>query len=102
MRFVGLWRPSPNRSYQRNLSGCRQLLAVFAPIPERALGLALQLPDPLAGDRKLLAQVSECGWLLAVQAVAANQDAALALGETLDGLHEAASLQLPHHLADQS
>ena len=39
---------------------------------ERSLGLALQLPDPLAGDVKLLAQISEGSWRLAIKAVAAD------------------------------
>jgi hypothetical protein len=68
----------------RGLSGCREFLSGFPLIPERSLGLALELPDPLAGDRKLLAQISEGSWFLAVQAVAADEDAALALGEQLD------------------
>jgi hypothetical protein len=61
-----------NRHHWRGLSGCREFLSVFAFIPERLLGLALQLPNPLARDRKLLAQVGERGRLLAVQAVAAD------------------------------
>src|SRR5215211_3039491 len=84
----------------RGLSGCREFLSGFPLIPKRLLGLALELPDPLAGDRKLLAQISEGSWLLVVKAVAADEDAALALGEPLDGLHNAARLQLPQHLAD--
>ena len=83
------------RAPLRGLSGCREFLSGFPLIPERLLGLALELPDPLAGDRKLLAQISEGSWLLAVKAVAADEDAALALGESLDGLHKAARLQLP-------
>src|SRR5829696_10051496 len=88
------------RAPLRGLSGCREVVPEVALIPEYPLGLALELPDPLAGDRKLLAQISEGSWLLAVKAVAADEDAALALGEPLDGLHKAARLQVPHHLAD--
>src|SRR5687768_1731928 len=82
----------------QDLGGCREFLSVFALVPECSLGLALELPDPLAGHLELLAQVGERGRLLTVQAVATNEDAALALGEPLDGLHKAACLQLPHHL----
>ena len=86
-----LCKPAP----LRGLSGCREFLSVFPLIPEHLLGLALELPDPLAGDRKLLAQIGEGSWLIAIKAVAADEDAALALGESLDGLHKAARLQLP-------
>src|SRR5829696_830687 len=88
------------RAPLRGLSGCREVVPEVALIPEYPLGLALELPDPLAGDRKLLAQISEGSWLLAIKAVAADEDTALALGEPLDGLHKAARLQLPQHLAD--
>src|SRR5829696_6782339 len=88
------------RAPLRGLSGCREVVPEVALIPEYPLGLALELPDPLAGDRKLLAQISEGSWLLAIKAVAADEDATLALGESLDGLHKATRLQLPHHLAD--
>src|SRR3712207_8890899 len=52
---------SPSRHCWRGLSGCREFLSVFVFIPECSLGLVLELPDPLAGDVKLLAQFSEGG-----------------------------------------
>src|SRR4051794_1618972 len=70
---------------------------MFTFIPECPLSLALHLPDPLVRDRKLLTKVGECGWLLAVQPVAADEDAALTLGELLDGIHKVIRLQLSQH-----
>src|SRR5918995_5917110 len=61
------------RAHYWGLSRCREFLSEVALILECSLGLALQLPDPLARDLKLLAQIGEGGRLLAVQAVAADQ-----------------------------
>ena len=68
-------------------------------ISEHSLRLALQLPYALARDAEFLAEVGERRRLLAVQAVTADEEAALPLRDSLDRLHEAVCLELPHHLA---
>src|SRR3712207_595659 len=64
---------------------------------EDALGLALQLPDPLARDVQLVTQLRERGRLAIVEAVAPDQHVAGPLRQPLDRLLELGSLHLPHH-----
>src|SRR3712207_9066246 len=66
------------------LSGCRELGGRLSFIPEHNFGLALHLPDALARDPEFLAEVGEGRGFLAVQAVTADEDAALALREPFD------------------
>jgi hypothetical protein len=75
---------------------------MFSFISEHSLGLALQLPDTLARDAEFLAESGERRRILTVEAVTADEDATLALRESLDGLQEAVRLELPHHLAGYS
>src|SRR5215208_5336300 len=79
---------------RRGVLGSQPVLAVL----EHPLRLALDLPDPLARDLKLLAELGEGRGLLPVEAVPPNQDAPMALGEPLYGRLEAFGLHISHHL----
>src|SRR5215212_8738867 len=79
---------------RRGVLGSQPVLAIL----EHPLRLALDLPDPLARDLELLAELGEGRGLLAVEAVPPNQDAPMALGEPLYGCPKLGALHLAHHL----
>src|SRR3954466_11358797 len=79
--------------------GCgAQGLSVFTG-SQHPLGLALQLPDPLARDCELLTELGERCRVAIIKAVTAHQDVPMTLRELLYGLTELCGLQLPHHRA---
>ena len=86
------------RIHPEPLSGAAEDHSEFA-ATEHTLGLTLQLPDPLAGDAELLAELGEGGGVAVAEAVAPYQDVPVTLGEPPDGLLEGADLHLPYHRA---
>src|SRR5215216_2637598 len=79
---------------RRGVLGSQPVLAVL----EHPLRLALDLPDPLARDLELLAELGEDRGLPAVEAVPPNQDAPMAFGEPLYGRPKLGVLYISHHL----
>src|SRR5918995_1332445 len=76
--------------------GVAQDATVLAAL-EDALGLALELPDTLARDVQLVAQLGQRGRLPVVESVPADEHVAGPVGQTLDRLLELGRLHLAHH-----
>src|SRR5215208_2636366 len=67
---------------------------------EHPFGLALQLPDPLAGDTYLLAELGQGSRLPVVEPVAPDQYMTVPLRECIHGLTKPLGLHSPHHGAN--
>src|SRR5215210_734973 len=89
MRDLG--RPKPPQIALRGASEDHTELSAT----EHTLGLALQLPDALAGDAELFAELGEGRGVTVSEPVAAYQDVPVTLGESLDGLLQGAHFHLP-------
>src|SRR5215210_660068 len=76
--------------------GVTQDAAVLATFQD-TFCLPLKLPDPLARDVKLVAQLGEGGGLTVVETVAPDEHVARPLGETFDRLLQMLGLHLTHH-----
>src|SRR5829696_9597284 len=85
----------PTRSCSGRAADC---LPELSP-GEHALGLTLQLPDPLARDVQLVAELGEGGRVAVAEAVTPDQDVSMTLGELLDGLLQPRGLHFAHHLS---
>src|SRR5919202_5789892 len=86
-----------NRSLiSRSGDGVAQDAAVLAAL-EDALGLALELPNPLARDLQLVPELGQRCRVAVVEAVAPDQDVPRPLGQPLYGLLEVVGLHLSHH-----
>src|SRR4028119_1705471 len=64
---------------------------------EHPLGLALELADALAGDAELVGELGQRRGVAVTEAVAADQDVLVPVGQALDGLLERTELYVPDH-----
>src|SRR4028118_1240080 len=64
---------------------------------EHPLGLALGLADALAGDAELVGELGQRRGVAVTEAVAADQDVLVPVGQALDGLLERTELDVPDH-----
>src|SRR5918994_4593825 len=66
-------------------------------VGKHAYGVLLHLPDPLARDVQLLAELRERGRLPVVEAITPHQHVACPLRQPIYSLLELDGLHLPHH-----